>query len=186
MQIDRVFFPTETLGYGKRISIWTIGCPRRCFNCSNPELWNADKSREISVSSLEKSIQPFYEKSDGITITGGDPFFQAEDLFALLTAIRSNYNKEILVFTGYKIEDLNMIGGYYKKSLSLIDILIDGEYIDSLNDNLGLRGSSNQRIHFLNSHYSYRYKDAEKNTRKSQVVNYNGKIISIGIPIKKK
>ena len=33
--------------------------------------------------------------------------------------------------------------------LTLVDVLIDGQYIEQLNDNKGWRGSSNQVVHFL-------------------------------------
>ena len=38
MYIDRIMFPVLTLGYGQRVGIWTLGCPRKCHKCSNPEL----------------------------------------------------------------------------------------------------------------------------------------------------
>lgn len=37
--------------------------------------------------------------------------------------------------------------------LNMIDILIDGEYVDELNDGKALRGSSNQIVHFLSKRY---------------------------------
>ncbi len=46
MQIDRVLFPITTLGPGNRIGIWTIGCPHKCYNCSNPELWDANVNKD--------------------------------------------------------------------------------------------------------------------------------------------
>ena len=183
MQIDRVFFPTETLGYGKRISIWTIGCPRRCFNCSNPELWEPDNSRDVDIHQLEKTIRGLFSMSDGITITGGDPFFQVGELLSFLQLLRKKYNKEVLVFTGYTMEQLMVEGSDSAKCLGLIDILIDGEYIDELNDNVGLRGSSNQRIIILNKKYKDRYAQAPCWPRQSQTVLSNGKLISIGIPV---
>jgi len=121
--------------------------------------------------------------SDGITITGGDPFFQVGELLSFLQLLRKKYNKEVLVFTGYTMEQLMVEGSDSAKCLGLIDILIDGEYIDELNDNVGLRGSSNQRIIILNKKYKDRYAQAPCWPRQSQTVLSNGKLISIGIPV---
>ncbi|MDD6914748.1 MAG: 4Fe-4S cluster-binding domain-containing protein, partial [Eubacteriales bacterium] len=52
----RVLFPITTLGPGNRIGIWTIGCPHKCYNCSNPELWDANVNKDINVSDLVSSL----------------------------------------------------------------------------------------------------------------------------------
>jgi len=54
---------------------------------------------------------------------------------------------DVILFTGYLMEDLQSVQA--KALLNYIDLLIDGEYYDELNDNRGLRGSSNQRLHFV-------------------------------------
>ena len=180
MQIDRIFFPAETLGYGKRIIIWTIGCPRRCRGCSNPELWETDSSREIDTIELVQKIEPFLKQADGITITGGDPFFQIDELRCLLENIRKISDIEILVYTGYLYEELTG----YQDVLGKIDVLIDGPYVNERDDNRGIRGSSNQRIIVLNPKYEQRYADASLSARSSQIIQFNGRIINVGIPIK--
>lgn len=63
MQIDRILFPVTTLGPGNRLGIWTIGCPHRCFNCSNPELWNDDAEKDISLSEL---VSVFKDKNGNV------------------------------------------------------------------------------------------------------------------------
>lgn len=183
MQIDRVFFPTKTLGYGNRVSVWTIGCPHRCCHCSNPELWEPDVDRDIPVNRLMEHLTPYLEKADGITITGGEPFFQAEELFKLLLGVKKLLHGDILVFSGFQYEDL-LIDNVSAKCLELIDILIDGKYDEILHTNIGLRGSSNQRILVLNPAFTERYKDVETCTRQSQIVTSDGHIMSIGIPIR--
>ncbi|GHV54725.1 hypothetical protein FACS1894216_15320 [Synergistales bacterium] len=72
----------------------------------------------------------------------------------------------------------------YSESLGLIDVLIDGPYIDNLNDNKGIRGSSNQQIHILNERFQDRYLDAHNWERQSQIVESNYNLISVGIPMK--
>lgn len=182
MQIDRFYYPTQTLGFGNRISIWTVGCPRKCKGCSNPELQSSNPSKDIPIKDIIGAITGFNDV-DGLTITGGEPFFQTEELYSLLAECRKIINGDILVFTGYTLESIKADVSM-SKCLNFIDILIDGEYIEELNDNVGLRGSANQNIIILNEKYSGRYADAEKWPRKSQLVIGENTIVNIGIPIK--
>ena len=60
-------------------------------------------------------------------------------------------NKDIWVWTGYRLED-ELIGGIANTEvtyelLSYIDVLVEGRFVESLKDStLKWRGSSNQRI----------------------------------------
>lgn len=179
MQIDRVLYPIMTLGPGKRIGIWTIGCPHHCAKCSNPELWETDKSRDIEVSKLILHISQYKEHAAGVTITGGDPFWQPDELFVLLKGLRKLGLKDILVYTGYRYEEIKE---KYSNILSLIDVLIDEPYIDKLNNNIGIMGSSNQNIILLNNDLLEKYEKMAIEERKRQNFIYHGKIISVGIP----
>lgn len=182
MQIDRIYYPVETLGPGKRIGIWTIGCNRGCVNCSNPELWESDPGRDISIDNILNMIGGI-NKPDGITITGGEPFFQIDDLCELVKGIKSYGINDILIYSGYKIQQLkDMKKPQIDFVLSEIAVLVDGEYIDALNDNVGIRGSSNQVINILNENYMESYKNIDKKERKSQIVISNGLVMSLGIP----
>ena len=69
----------------------------------------------------------------------------------MITRVRAQRNIDIICFTGFTLEQLQQkpphphMAGF----LSEIDVLIDGRYVDALNDDRGLRGSSNQHIHHL-------------------------------------
>lgn len=182
MQIDRIFFPVTTLGYGKRIGIWTIGCPRRCRGCSNPELQASDPTKNIPVSDILIPAKKYFSSANGVTITGGEPFFQPEELCELVNELRKTGYTDILIYTGFTIDELRQRGGVYTDILSLTGVLIDGEYIDSLNDGVGIRGSSNQKIHILDRSLSERYCGAENCQRSSLIVNSGGRVMTIGIP----
>ena len=181
MQIDRVLFPITTLGPGNRIGIWTIGCPHKCYNCSNPELWDTNENKDIKVSDLVSSLSNYRDKADGVTITGGDPFFQPAELYKLLIELRKSAFEDILVYTGYSIK---LLLKEYSEILSLIDVLIDEPYIDSLNNDVGIMGSSNQKIHILNKALTDEYMGYETIRRSRQNFISNNKIISVGIPNK--
>lgn len=67
--------------------------------------------------------------------------------------------------------------------LKNIDVLIDGHYVEELNDNKGIRGSSNQKVHVFNSNLKEKYKALE-GERKVQNIYYKNNSINIGIPLK--
>ena len=101
----------------------------------------------MAVSSLSREI---LETSgiDGITISGGEPLLQWRPLAVLLEDVKSKCPElTVILFTGYRRE--NISEEVASCLLPFIDLLVDGEYIRELNDNRGLRGSSNQRLHFL-------------------------------------
>ena len=185
MNIARILYPVEVLGPGKRLAIWTAGCPHHCRGCSNPELWSGSQKYEISIEQLERAIREIVLTSqnpvDGITVTGGDPFYQAEELPELLTMLRK-ISDDILVYTGYRYEELKQQNNPgTEKSLSLIDVLIDGPYIESMNDGSPMRGSGNQKIIFLNPDAENRYCDYLKQSNRIQNFVAADGIISVGI-----
>ena len=183
MQIDRIYFPVRTLGFGDRIGIWTVGCPKRCKNCSNPELQNENPDKNISLSDIFSIVEKCKGRADGITITGGEPFYQPDELFRLLTFSRNIGINDILIFTGYSFSELQQ-NPETLKIISLAGAIVDGEYIDELNDNIGIRGSSNQRLYILDKSLEERYKGFESAKRQSEIINSGGRIMSVGIPKK--
>ena len=82
MFIARVLYPVKVLGIGNRVGIWTSICNHKCEGCSNPELWVANESQKVSIDELLQTIKQIdeFKKIDGFTITGGDPFYQKEEL----------------------------------------------------------------------------------------------------------
>lgn len=183
MQIDRVYYPVTTLGYGQRIGIWTVGCKHECMNCSNPELWKPNQTKEISIERILKYIERI-PHTDGITITGGDPFFQPEELLHLVMGLKEMKYTDILVYSGYTLEELKQQGDTVSQILLNIGVLVDGRYNDELNDNKSFRGSSNQRIIVLNKSLEERYRGADDWDRKTQIVMNDNNIQAIGLPVK--
>ncbi len=182
MQIDRIIYPIETLGPGKRIVLWTIGCTKECFNCSNPELWAKNNKKDISVAKIYRYLATICANNEveGITFTGGDPLEQAEELLALLPMC-SRLVEDILIYTGFTLKELD--DGLVEKMSPHIACLIDGRYIDAKNDNKSpLVGSTNQRLIFFKEGYRDIYK---KYSLKGRIVHnlfYENRFISVGIP----
>lgn len=185
MYIDRIIYPIYTLGPKKRIAIWFSGCSKRCKGCANPELWERKKSQAISLNNVKKILENAINKNDveGITFTGGDPLEQdGLEMLELVKFLKKFENVDILVYTGYLKKEVEKKENI-KEMLKLIDVLIDGRYVEKLNDNMvKLRGSSNQKIYYINENKTKLYEKYMKdNGRKLQNVYYNNKLISIGI-----
>lgn len=184
MNVARILYPVKVLGPGNRVGIWLCGCDRACKGCSNPELWQEKNEYEVSVNNVVTLIRHISEthKVDGFTISGGEPMRQAEELSELIERI-SEISSDILVYSGYKIEELyQLTDPSIRKILSSISVLIDGEYIEELNENLVMRGSSNQILHILNPCYKELYQRYLESTY-SQIQNFSTTdgIVSVGI-----
>lgn len=182
MQIDRLLYPVHSLGPGDRLAIWIRGCKKRCFNCANPELQLFNPNSEVSMTVIKEMISKIDKKIDGITITGGEQFCQAKDLFEIITFMLE-ITDDILIFTGYskkEIYDLN--NDYAIKCIEKATVVIYGEYVDELNDNhTPLIASSNQVIEFHNPKINNKYINYMNNGRIIENFYYNDNLISVGI-----
>ena len=171
---------TKVLGPGLRYVIWTQGCPFHCEECATPESRPITNDKEISTNVLAKDILSQIDIK-GITISGGEPFLQAASLANLLTMVlKERPELTVIVYTGYQIEDLKWAAS--EALLAHTDLLIDGPYRQELNDNQGLRGSSNQRLHFLTPRLLPWKKEMEIGKRKVEFHVQNNRIKAYGIP----
>jgi len=185
MQIDRVLYPVKTLGPGERLVIWTIGCSKHCYKCANPELWHENPDKNIDVGELVGIIKQTADNQtiDGVTVTGGDPFEQIEELNKLLSLL-VEITDDVLVYTGYTVEEAKTIltKSEWESMRRHTSVLVDGAYMDELNDNeCALRGSSNQNIVYFDESKKGPYTTYLKKGRAVQNVFYNEKMISVGI-----
>lgn len=173
----------KALGPGNRFVIWTQGCSRMCVGCASPEFQPLDGGYWVETNDLANQICSC-RIIDGITISGGEPFLQAEALCELLIRVNTiRPELTIIVFTGNKLEELTDINS--KAFLGYIDVLIDGEYLPQLNDGRGLRGSSNQRFQFLTGRLSNLRDEFENCERKAEVYwvdKDRRKMVTIGVP----
>ena len=155
ISLGRMYYPVKTLGPGNRVGIWMNGCNRGCTGCISPDLQIYDASKEVTVNELMKMIRCIEAPIDGFTISGGEPFLNPMTLKALVQSLASICD-DILIYTGYKIEELRAQENEAVDSiLNICAALIDGPYIKELNDDKGLRGSSNQRCLIFKYHDKY-------------------------------
>lgn len=131
-------------GPGVRLVVFTQGCSHSCPGCHNPETHDFAGGYDIDIEDILSKVKE-NPLLDGITLSGGDPFEQAEACSELARrAKEQGYN--IVAYTGYTLEKL-LRNKKHINLLEYIDILIDGRFeIDKLDLTLPFRGSSNQRI----------------------------------------
>ena len=184
MNVARILYPVEVLGPGKRIGIWLAGCQHHCKGCSNPELWEQKESYEVSVDNLYALLRhEFADKLvDGFVISGGEPFLQANELGMLLHMLLE-WSRDILVYTGYTVNEIKeMHNPNILACLESIGVLIDGRYIEELNDGARLRGSSNQRIIYFGRSLQMRYESyMAQSENRIQNFSVRDGVISVGI-----
>lgn len=143
-------------GIGVRITLFVSGCTNHCKNCFQPQTWDFDFGEPFTEETEEKLLEmlkPDY--INGLTLLGGEPMEPQNQraLVPFLKRVRETYpNKNIWCFTGFTYEVLKTDGSHPRcevtdEMLSLIDVLVDGRYVDELKDlTLQFRGSSNQRL----------------------------------------
>lgn len=145
LSLSRMHFPVTTLGPGRRIGIWFQGCSIRCPGCISADTWGPGH-RRLSLEQLLEQITPWLHEAEGITISGGEPFDQLDALRSLLEGLRRLSELDILVYSGYSLEQLNEP---LLQTKGLIDALISDPYIEALSQTMAFRGSDNQRLSLL-------------------------------------
>ena len=145
-RLNRIQYPVYNLGEGKRIGIWVQGCSLACKDCVSRTLQTIVGGKEINIAHLVDEIVKVQEHFNGITITGGEPFQQYQQLIAFCAYLKQKTGMEIYVFSGYYLEEL--IDKYPDKLfLKYIDYLMDGRYEKDKHDNQNVRGSTNQNLY---------------------------------------
>ena len=135
-------------GKGFRFVIFTQGCLHHCKGCHNPETWAMDAGTLMDISEIEDKIAK-NGLLDGITFSGGDPFYQPEPC-AKIAKWAKDRGLNIWAYSGFLYEELiNM--PEVKEFLDLVDVLVDGPFIlEEKSLLLNFRGSKNQRVIDLN------------------------------------
>lgn len=142
MRILDIIEGTSVDGPGLRTAIYFAGCRHECPGCHNPQSWPMDAGYEISADRLIEIVE---EAGADVTLTGGDPVYQAADIIPFCRELKRR-GRNVWLYTGFRYEEL-MTGNASKELLEYIDVVVDGPFVESLRDtSLLFRGSSNQRL----------------------------------------
>lgn len=135
-------------GPGIRFSIFTQGCSHNCLGCHNPQTHDFNGGHLISLKELLEMIQE-NPLLDGVTLSGGDPMFQAKALVPLAREIKE-MGLNLVIFSGFTYERLMSMKDQMPECLELLtfaDILVDGPFVLAQRClDLKFRGSKNQRL----------------------------------------
>ena len=148
-------------GEGVRVTLFVSGCTNHCEHCFQPQTWDFEYGQPFTAETEEyilSLLAPSY--INGLTLLGGEPF-EPENQRALLPFVRRVKavfpGKTIWAFSGFTYEELLREGSHphcevTEALLSLVDVLVDGRFVEALKDiSLRFRGSSNQRLIDLNA-----------------------------------
>ena len=168
-----------TLGPGRRYCLWVQGCRQRCPGCITPQSRDEQGGSQIPVSALAAEIA--LSGMDGLTISGGEPFLQAAALAELIDRIRRRRDMGVIVYTGLLYEQL-LEQPEARSLLERTDLLIDGPYLQALDDGRSLRGSSNQRTICLTERYRQDLDLYGREGRERQIFPHGAYDNIVGIP----
>lgn len=172
---------THSLGPGVRAAVWVQGCALKCPGCIAPEWIPIRPARLVAPHELANEIL-VDPRVTGITISGGEPMLQAAALAIFVREVKKRRDIDVICFTGFRIEQLRKMPPEpgVEQFLKEIDVLVDGPYIEKLNNNAGLRGSANQRIIHLSDRLSAF--ELEKSPRQAEIHLSDGHVMLVGIP----
>lgn len=158
-------------GDGLRVVLWLSGCSHHCYNCQNPQTWNPDSGIPFDESAKQEMFNELSKDYiSGITFSGGDPLYEQnlDEVLKLVQEIRISFpEKTVWLYTGYTWNSImnyeltsdfteeDVLFDYHMKKdfemikrkniIKLVNVLVDGEYIDEQKDlTLKWRGSKNQ------------------------------------------
>lgn len=124
-------------GDGARYVVFTQGCAHHCHGCQNPDTWDFNGGYELSVDAIAEDYRQ-HRLVDGITLSGGDPFYQQEACLELLKRLQ---DVNVWIYTGYDYDDIR-----HTELAKRADVLVTGPFIESLRCEGQMYGSSNQEI----------------------------------------
>ncbi len=143
-------------GEGVRTTLFVSGCTNCCKGCFQPETWDFTFGEPYTEETENRIMEMLADENiQGLTLLGGEPFEPENQrvLINLLRRVRKDLpEKDVWSYTGF-VYERDLLEGKRKHTevtdemLSLIDILVDGPFVEEKkNISLMFRGSENQRV----------------------------------------
>lgn len=137
MKINGIIPCSFVNGDGARYVVFVQGCRHHCDGCHNPETWDLDGGLDLPVEEIASDFKK-RRLLDGITLSGGDPFFQQEECAALLNLLP---DVNVWIYTGFEYEEIQNTA-----LAKMADAIVTGRFIKELACDGKMYGSSNQKI----------------------------------------
>ncbi len=183
LSVHLLHYPVRALGPGTRVGLWCRGCSIRCPGCITPEAWEFRPEDAVPAETLAERIVALFPGADDrrLTVSGGEPFDQAEALLALLALLNGEGVRDILIYSGYRRQDLLT---RFPGLPDLAAALADGPFETGNATGDAWKGSDNQALHVFRPEFEPRYREwARTPERKLQLVkSVGGRKYLIGIP----
>lgn len=144
IRIADIVIDTIVDGLGLRSTVYVSYCPHNCPGCHNRALQNKDYGYDISREDLLNKI---LESDNHLTLSGGEPMEQANELALLVHYYKKKKpDNNVWVYSGYTFEEIIQDKDKLKL-LQQCDVLVDGRFIIEQKDlTLRFKGSANQRV----------------------------------------
>lgn len=133
-------------GPGLRGVVFFQGCPHQCDGCHNPETWDPAGGALYTEEEVWRMLE-YHPLLSGITLSGGEPFFQPKGALGLAERTR-RAGGDLIIYTGYLWEELMAKEDpLIRRILDLTFLLVDGPYKKEEKETRPtFRGSRNQRL----------------------------------------
>lgn len=152
INIHRIITSTKVEGPGIRTCIYLQGCSHHCEGCFAMDTWSVEPKLLMSCDELMSRVLDDTE-AEGVTILGGEPLDQFDEVLELCKKVKAT-RKTVILFTGYTLDEIKNEKNY-EAILEYIDVLIDGPYLKEQRDfSRPMVGSKNQNFIFLTDEYS--------------------------------
>jgi anaerobic ribonucleoside-triphosphate reductase activating protein len=97
----------------------------RCAGCFNPSLQPFGNGRSFNAEVL--AIRLAKAESDGLTVSGGEPFDQSEALHVLIKLYKELCGRSVVLFTGYEFAELKECQAK-RRTMLLADAVLSGRF----------------------------------------------------------
>lgn len=149
MNVSGINFESIADGEGVRVVVFISGCLHNCKGCHNPASHSFTAGQPFT-SDLQDKIVAYIKNTpfiSGLTLSGGDPMYSAEELIPFVQKLRSEVvGVTVWIYSGFLYEEIKQ-NEEMAELLQQCDVLVDGEFVLEQRDiTLAYKGSQNQRI----------------------------------------